>query len=332
MMLRGRQRSRVNRRDLTAGAALVALALLAIGLAPNPSAGTPRSKRPRTTASSLMNSTAVLLPGQNERWQDLERQIYIPGGRFRMGASARDIDYAVSLCQKGTLAEDCDASLFALERPSHMVTLAAFVIDATEVTVEDYFRCVDVGRCEVPKYSLGGARFEQPGLPVSFVTWPQARDYCLFRGARLPSEREWERAARSNGRQRFPWGNAWNPRLANHGRAGLVREDGSDGFIELAPVGSYLSGSSRAGVMDLAGNVSEWVADEFSEYLAGTVSHSAASPTSPSPRGVRRVIRGGDFVSPPHWLRSTARRGRLPDRFGADIGFRCARNAGNHSP
>jgi formylglycine-generating enzyme required for sulfatase activity len=132
---------------------------------------------------------------------------------------------------------------------------------------------------------------------------------------RLPREAEFERAARGGTRRRFPWGELWNGRLANHGRLASDPTDTSDGFLELAPVGSFPSGRTKEGVLDLAGNVSEWMEDSYSEQLGGP------------PLVGMRVLRGGDYKTPAAWLRVAARRPEDPSYQASTVGFRCAKSA-----
>lgn len=247
--------------------------------------------------------------------------VFVPGGTFAMGASDREVALALRLCQREAIADDCNEALFTDEQPRHAVTVASFFLETTEVSLEAYMHCVHAGSCSSPQYGRGGAAFGAPGRPVTFVSWQQAWDFCSFRGRRLPTEAEWEYAARGEGSRLFPWGNQYGSRLANHGRAGIVREDGSDGYSGLAPVGSYPSGSTPLGLLDLAGNVEEWVADYYEPYA------DTSGMPLPKPRvgGTRdRIVRGGSFLSAAPGLRATARVRRAPDSVGPDVGFRCA--------
>jgi formylglycine-generating enzyme required for sulfatase activity len=190
----------------------------------------------------------------------------------------------------------------------------AFFLARTETTVAEYRRCVAAGACTPPSFG-GMSRFDRPELPVSFVDWQQARAYCRFRGMRLPREVEFERAARGAMRRRYPWGQLWNSRVANHGRFAPDPTDSSDGYTELAPVGSYPSGRTPEGVLDLAGNVAEWMEDSYTEI-----------PGGPPMSGIR-VVRGGDFRKGSPWLRPAARIPEDPNLRAAHVGFRCAKSA-----
>ena len=181
----------------------------------------------------------------------------------------------------------------------------------TEVTVADYQRCVRVGRCGPAGLERGARRFRAPSYPVTLVTFDDAKRYCAFRGGRLPTEAEFERAARGAARRAYPWGQQYNARVANHGRLGVDMTDASDGFTELAPVGSFSDGSTPEGILDLAGNVAEWTADPYRP------NYGAATTTG------ERAVRGGHFESAAPFLRGAARAGRQPETREPTLGFRC---------
>ena len=214
--------------------------------------------------------------------------------------------------------------MFSSEQAQHEVYLSDYWIDRTEVTVARYRRCVAAGPCAMPPYAEGGERFDRPSLPVVLVTWNDARRFCAWAGGRLPTEAEWERAARGGGAgRRYPWGNVYNPFLANHGAFGLEDLDARDGFLELAPVGSFPDGRTPEGLEDLAGNAQEWVADWFApEYPKA----DSANPKGPD-MGEMRVVRGGSYVHGRLWLRGAARDREPPNERAPWIGFRCARDA-----
>ena len=295
---------------LTAAATVLLVAL------PSPAQGASRAAKPSASSGFLCGGTVELRSVPS-------RAVFVFGGAFPLGATPSDLVFAIELCQREPIVEACDDQLFAGESPSHTVATSSFRIDTLEVSVRQFARCVDLGACEAPRYRDGGQRFERPFFPVSFVTWAQAVDYCRFRGSRLPTEAEWELAARGHALRRFPWGDLYNSHLANHGRMGIIQQDPTDGYSELAPVGSFPAGATPSGIFDLAGNVSEWVADAYQTYQP-TPDDGAAGAANLPTAARDRVIRGGDFISGAPWLRNTARRARPPEYFGPDVGFRCA--------
>jgi formylglycine-generating enzyme len=275
----------------------------------------------------------------------LTGRVRITGGTFEMGSSAREMFAALRLCESPTLspfpakqaiyAAQCDEpevkNELRFEGQVHEVTLPTFDLDRTEVRVGDYTRCVVAGRCVAPGFVPGDPRFDRPEYPVTLVRWEDAETYCAWTGGRLPTEAEWEFAARGPERRIFPWGDEYNPHLTNHGAGGvplpldLDETDASDGFAYLAPVGSFPDGATPQGVLDMAGNVAEWVSDfwgDSDENGYGYSSLSAVDPRGPI-TGVFHVVRGGSYESAAAWLRSAARSAHVLPRT-ATVGFRCA--------
>ncbi len=252
------------------------------------------------------------------------RMIRIPASEFVMGSTSEEIVDSTALCEREPLAPICDERSFADELTQHRVHLSGFFLDRTEVTVADYDTCVRLRRCKAPPYERGAERFKHALFPVTFVSWENARAFCGFRGGRLPTEAEFERAARGPTGRRFPWGQLANGHLANHGRLGMDTTDDSDGFAELAAVGSFSAGRTPDGFLDLAGNVAEWVQDRYAtqypdEEVTDPLGPDAAVATS------ARVVRGGSYESPMAWLRGAARGPALPAERRPTLGFRCAR-------
>ena len=228
------------------------------------------------------------------------------------------------------------------EHPQHTVTLRGYCIDRTEVTVAAYTRCVASGKCTAPAEpaKLGGDRLcngtrgDRQDHPVNCVDWNQAKAYCAWANRRLPSEAEWEYAARGGEGSTYPWGseapsarrlNACGSECRARGKqlgpgASKVMYEDTDGWEATAPVGSFPGGASPFGALDMAGNVWEWTADWYGEYQAG----ASTNPTGPK-EGTARVIRGGG------WSEIDASRVRGASRFwdepanrSADRGLRCA--------
>ena len=190
------------------------------------------------------------------------------------------------------------------EGPRHHVAVRSFCLDRTEVTVAAYAACVRAGACSAPHPGglCNGLRDERATHPVTCVDWFQALDHCTSRGERLPTEREWEYAARHGDEQReFAWG-----REPPDGRSCYD-------LPSTCPVGSYPPGAY--GAVDQTGNVWEWTASAFAPYPGETS------------EGPLRVYRGGSYSRRfPRWMRNGLRNRYKPDEWGAHLGFRCASN------
>lgn len=256
---------------------------------------------------------------------------FLPDGEFQLGSSPDEVVKAFAACTNEPLGRLCRVESFAHESPVRRLRLSGFWLDRHEVSVGDYARCAEVGRCEPVPYFKGAVRFDRDDLPVSLVSWDDAQDYCAFVGARLPTEAEFERAARGLGRRQYPWGDLYNNRLSNHGRLASFRADDSDGFAELAPVGSFPAGSTPELVFDLAGNVEEWVSDRYAPE------HDPASRLNPQGPSAgqgssRRVTRGGSYESPASFLRGAFRDSAEPQARSVTRGFRCASSTHSAPP
>jgi formylglycine-generating enzyme required for sulfatase activity len=227
--------------------------------------------------------------------------ITLPGGEFAMGLDGSNV-----------FAQDA--------KPVHKVTIKTFEISKTEVTVAQYRECVLNGQCTEPR-SGDHANWGQPGrdsYPVNKVTWTQATQYAKFKNARLPSEAEWEYAARSGGKNwQYPWGNE----AATCRRA--VMMDGDDfgcGTEETMPVCSKPEGNTVQSLCDMAGNVREWVQDGYRESYAGAPVNGQAVEG-----GSERVLRGGSFTSSDVEAMWAGSRASDSDYASYKAGFRIAR-------
>ena len=228
--------------------------------------------------------------------------VYVPEGEFEMGST----------------------ELGEYTKPVHEVALDGFWIDRTEVTNAQYQRCVEAGECDPPQgeTQLGGEEYygqsAYDDYPVSCATWPQAGAYCTWAGARLPTEAEWEYAARGPESFRYPWGDSEpNETLLNY--------DGNVG--DFKEVGTYPEGASWCGALDMAGNTPEWVADWFGNYPA----ERQVNPTGPAHSRATVLIklaRGGSFADSSLFVRAAFRM-LVSDEggFTYGFGFRCAKDA-----
>lgn len=243
----------------------------------------------------------------------------ISGGSFVMGNSAADANEN--------------------EKPAHTVRVASFRIDRTEVTVQAYRACVTAGKCTPPDAYVSGkgnyrvfCNWDHPesrdNHPVNCVDHRQAGAFCRWAGKRLPTEEEWEFAARGGGEARtYPWGDAFPTErhlnacgtecpanlVAKHFPGGHALYPASDGWPETSPVGSFPAGATKQGVLDMAGNVWEWTASMYATYDG---SHKEAKP----------VLRGGSWGGGDARTERTTNRFRLGESSRAQfLGFRCAR-------
>jgi iron(II)-dependent oxidoreductase len=230
---------------------------------------------------------------------DGAEMVLIPAGEFWMGS------------------DESDGGALYDEKPKHCVYLDAYFIDKYEVTNAQYKRFLKAtGRAALP--DANNDRFNDPAQPVVGVSWFEARAYCHWYGKRLPTEAEWEKAARGTDGRVYPWGDTWNSNRANtEKRVG-----------RMAPVGSYHSDVSPYGMHDMAGNVSEWVADwHESKYYQRSPERNPTGPLT----GEDKVVRGASWDDDLKWARSNARavyRSRLsPNAKSLRQGFRCARGA-----
>jgi formylglycine-generating enzyme required for sulfatase activity len=263
-------------------------------------------------------------------------RVVIPAGPFQMGSSDAAVKAAYELCTdeyRGVGVELVEASLrctarFDGEGPDRSVVLPAFAIDRTEVTVGAYRVCVREGRCDRAPLVEARRVLRGDGYPIEAVAWDDADGYCRFRGGRLPSEAEWEKAARGVLGATWPWGERWEGGRANHGRRERPTESGmeggldaSDGYEGAAPAGSFPGGATVYGVLDMAGNVWEWTSDFYAREPPQVGTRFA--PRGPLGAG-ERVLRGGSYATPSSDLRAARRLGHAPTERTLTVGFRCA--------
>jgi formylglycine-generating enzyme required for sulfatase activity len=292
--------------------------------------------------------------------------VLVPEGVFQMGMGIKieypnDPQIYVNITEEENLyllelgkpySEALDGILppiFDDELPLHSVFLDTFYIDQYEVTNYQYRSCVEAGFCERPSKITSWTQesyFDNPKFddyPVIYVRWEDALSYCNWRGLRLPTEAEWEKAARGPEGLIFPWGDTFTEPVANICDKNCSFKSPNlnidDRYVDTSPVGFFPEGESHYGAMDMAGNVLEWVNDIY------VIDYYLWSPTEnpPGPEhghaidstsegyiwGTDRVIRGGSFATNRLWNRSSARWSFGIGESDYDIGFRCAMSLDN---
>jgi sulfatase modifying factor 1 len=321
-------------------------------------------------AAAIPGGGAAGTPGHVVRVAAPRRvEVFVPGGRFVMGVDDEAALSAVQQCELaypaiaglhpatnkpvGFCSVDYEAELSHTSRRS--VDLDGFAIDRDEVSVADYRRCVAAGGCDLDALISGDERYIRNDWPLVNVTWLEAQDFCRWRGGRLPTEAEWERAARGDDPDAtWPWGSVERSKDFNHGQARteVMRElerpqqlmlipvpllgdpDETDGTMVLAPAGKYVWGEGPYGTRDQAGNVAEWTADVYvhDDDQKGYDNLAASNPLREPKSGELtpvRVVRGGSWRQPVFVAHANLRDpfNRLYQqnlRF-SHIGFRCAR-------
>jgi formylglycine-generating enzyme required for sulfatase activity len=272
----------------------------------------------------------------------LSELVSVDGGTFTMGTDLAEVRAAVDEC----VADEgqCQISYGEDSLPSRQVTLDPFQIETTEVTYQQYltflnslgprshlngcdgFACLaTTNETDASNVIFDSANYRVQAFleqyPVAGVTWYGARAYCTAIGRRLPTEAEWERAARGSDGRIFPWGNEYSGEFAKTSRP--VVEETQRGAVA---VGSFPLGRSPYGALDMAGNVEEWVNDWYSETYYRQPEASQPNPQGP-PAGTQKVLRGGSWATMPFFARTPHRRSLEPDKQSISAGFRCAADA-----
>jgi eukaryotic-like serine/threonine-protein kinase len=236
-----------------------------------------------------------------------EEMVLIPAGEFLMGST------------------DSDPYAETIEKPHHQVILDAFYIDVYEVTNASYALCVQDGACVKPGNKASYTRSSYYGdpqydnFPVIWVDWNQAKAFCEWRKGSLPTEAQWEKAARGPDGRLYPWGDA----MPDCARANYWGQSG--GCVgDTSMVGSYPLGASPYGLLDMTGNVWEWVMDWYNEYYYG-IQSNWINPLGPG-SGHYHVLRGGSWFNFQRAVRSAFRNGATVDLRDYYIGFRCSRS------
>jgi formylglycine-generating enzyme required for sulfatase activity len=255
---------------------------------------TPFEESPGTSPDSALSEPPDSSLAREEPVR--EEMISIPAGPFIRGTDQGGFD----------------------EQPQRTLILSAFAIDRNEVTNSQYQQFVDATghRKSGPpsRYAKNMSKMRGINQPVVYVSWEDADAYCHWKGKRLPTEAEWEKAMRGTDGRLWPWGNVEQANGANWARV-------QDGHDVTASVGTVLTDKSPYGVMDGAGNVMEWVADWYAESYFREASEQ--NPQSPE-HGTFRVLRGGGYATTGADIRITSRSKMVPDFRDETIGFRCA--------
>lgn len=287
---------------------------------PELSTSTPFPSPTATTPPTItLTPTPALGIGSSQiRASDGMTMMYVPAGPFTMGLAA-EAALAECVITRGA----CEAIWFADINPPHRVELSAFWMDQTEVTNAMYSLCVGAGVCPPPRmkesYTVEDY-YENPAYanyPVVFIPWKQANAYCEWAGARLPSEAEWEKAARGPDGRLYPWGAA-RPECA---LANINPFNDSACVEDVSAVRSYPNGQSPYQIFDMVGNAAEWVNDWYSPaYYADS---PASDPQGPA-EGMAKILRGGSWYTDEDYANAAYRYKQDPRYYYGFTGFRCA--------
>jgi formylglycine-generating enzyme required for sulfatase activity/uncharacterized Zn finger protein (UPF0148 family) len=257
------------------------------------------SPTPTITSTSTLTPTITPLPKLgSSQISPIDKMVmfFVPAGIFSMGSDTGPID----------------------TRPMHPVTLDAYWIDGTEITNSMYAQCVNAGNCAPPSQVdttgrsiyFGDPQYDE--FPVVYVSWGDAVAYCKWAGRKLPTEAEWEKAARGTDGRTYPWGNTYVLGFSNSANIIGVTSN----------VNNFPSDKSPYGALDMAGNVWEWVNDKYEKYSELSHQNNPSGPTS----GEGRVIRGGSYTSNLFNVRAFIRSNLDENSVSENIGFRCAQS------
>jgi formylglycine-generating enzyme required for sulfatase activity len=294
------------------------------------------------TASNSGDLFAQLVSGASE-------VVPLEGGSFTMGTNPSEVNAAYQECVNGyggepgtCLVSDGDDSY-----PEHSVTVSPFSMEQTEVSYRQFIDFMNAMGPGSHRNGCGGQpcmqtrnesetsniQFDSTSysvllaineFPMANVTWYGAKAYCEAIGRRLPTEAEWEFAARDGDGRIYPWGNIWDSTLAS------TKRPADGGTPAAATVLSFAGGATRSGILNLAGNVAEWVSDWYDPRFYGRPEATLEDPTGPV-SGTEKVIRGGSWDTVPFYARTVHRRSTEPNLPNASIGFRCVEDANSQA-
>ena len=268
-----------------------------------PSAQPDTSSAPPVAAAQAIGSTKI-------NPMDSAEMVYVPAGEFTMGSTKADVERAVQSLPPRVRSDAEKDSI--REEPQHKVTLDNYWIYKNDVTVAQYRKfCSATGRTmpDAPPWGW------EDDHPVVKVTWDDAAAYAGWAKVHLPTEAQWEKAARGTDGRIYPWGNDWDKTKANS-------SEGGPG--QTTPVGSYPGGASPYGCLDMAGNVFQWCADWYGPYDAA----ATKNPAGPATGDYFRVLRGGSWNYHSDNCRSAYRNNISPSYWDITYGFRCVGPAG----
>jgi eukaryotic-like serine/threonine-protein kinase len=263
------------------------------------------------TSTDFVSPTSTPLPLVMKDKINKE-MILVPAGEFIMGSDRGDLN----------------------EKPGHIVYLDTYYIDKTEVTNSEYSLCTREGTCQQPLLLTSRTRSKYYGdeqfdnYPVVNVDWGMAKTYCEWRDARLPTEAEWEKAARGESGSVYPWGDIFSCHKGNFDDEDKIDPyfvpggPNCDGYVDTSPVGSFPAGASPYGVLDMSGNVWEWVNSLTSPYPYNKNDGRESANSSNM-----RSIKGGAFTANDYYSRSSNRSSDIPIASDDTTGFRCALSA-----
>jgi formylglycine-generating enzyme required for sulfatase activity len=301
--------------------------------------GEPASKQPASGAGARPAGSL------GETWTrpaDGMVMVFVPADEYAMGLGDETLERLLQVLAQLDPGFSREGWMDHLgeEQPAHLVAVDGFWIDRTEVTNDQYHRCVEAGACQAPTRCDRGEGVptfrdrDKASHPVVCMDWHGAQAYCAWAGGRLPTEAEWEYAARGRQDILFPWGDDWGEALdrpaANlcDANCPLDHRDAGydDGYARTAPAGSYPEGASWCGALDMAGNVAEWVQDWHQwDYYRLSPRRNPPGPDQPDQQHkiATKVRRGGGWDYPWIMVRVTDRSLDTPEAREAELGFRC---------
>ena len=276
--------------------------------------------------------TTINLEVRAEESMISKEMVYIGQGPSIMGLDKEESMERAHAPARYHIRNRTPASTLNDESPAHMVFLDSYLIDKYEVSNKEYGDFMKTKGHGAPAY-WDDPRLNRPNQPVVGISWYDARAYCEYRGKRLPTEAEWEKAARGPNGNLYPWGDDFDPAKVNYGKT----------HDATMPVDSYPEGASYYGLYHMAGNVFEWVLDWYDPHYYSQL-EPMVNPTGPAKPvwiggtgtyvdlltlGEKRVIRGGSWIAPQGTARTTHRFWNHPlnNSYGVGLGFRCAKTA-----